>query len=752
VAATENGVISSDENNSEDSSTDASANTTTKGAGQPTGGNKKRKNNKNRRRRPGNKPEATEDAESKTGDTNTTVTKPPVGTKERPLSTRIYNYLAREVMPSVGVGLIGLVVTAGLAGLIMYPFGGGLAARRTHEEQAHPHQLHPGAYYHHGEYEGEIDNSQSEEEVFGKLLEGMNDNGEFTYSEIGDQATGYADVPGISRDHGSIYRTRGGSVDDGHTYNPGGITYGGKGRVDVETRGQYDSSQQGAAGFGGPGKNQVMYPYSHGSQQHYGSSVRADNGQEMYQYGGMTTREGGVPDSSVRESQHTYSGPVTAAKKHYAVGTIQLDGEPQQPADEQTATYGRPFYTPAHMESQAHALNAYIGWTATEGPVYGSVQGLRHSGTTEPETRRKTFGNSESNSAGSQQYRRGTPESKQQHRDGTGSQPRSGNGIMTGSVTREPSPRGIQEGPQTELFVEHEHTETFSRNKQSSSQRRHELRQNQDADVRTDGNGDSNKEPGGFLDASSGLSAEVQKREPIISGFVGHGPRSLRIKRDTIESTKLIVPIGNVRDNEIESNKLKHDEGSEIPTHSILENAVSVIEGTDIREGIAEAKVGKETREKETSTVSASVTNGPTEDTVNINTGTSLPGVSTLENELSTTTRSKDYDVGGEYSDVQEDDEEYDTTVSPEMTTASNESSTKAADVETTTKIPESEFSLLGLVRRIARFKLRMGLNLLKSTSQALTNYIERVQRRMDKDYDTTNGSLMKARALKRGT
>lgn len=739
VAALEKETTSSEESNLEDNSTDASSDTTTK---RPTGGNKKRKNNKIRRRRPSNKPGVTEPPESKTDDVNTTFTKNNVATKERPLSTRIYNYLAREVMPSVGVGLIGLVVTAGLAGLIMYPFGGGLASRRTYAEQEPPHQL----YYHHGDYDGEIDNSQSEEELFGKLLEGMNDKGEFTYSGIGDEATG------IGRDQDSRYKTTSGSsVDDVQAYNSAGIRYGGGGRVGAETSGHYDSSQQGAASFAGSGKNEVPYAHSHGSQHHYGSSLRADNTQEMYQYGGMATRSTGIADT-VRDSQHLYSGAVNAAAKQYTAGSIHLGDKPYQ----QAAVYAGPYYTPGYMESQA-----YRGWTATVGDVQAdSKKGLRQSESTEiaSEPKYKTLGISEGNSAGNEQYRRGISESRQQYRDGIGTQPRSGSSIITVSVTRQPGPRGKLEGTQTDLFREHDHTDKFSRNKQSLSERKHEEHKNQDVEDRTDGSQDSKKGPGDLLDISSEISSQLQKREPLTSGSVGHGPRNLRLKRDTNESTKFIVPDGDVRDNEIESNKPKHNadrndiennsqEGSnKIPTRLMPENTLTG--NMHISEGIMKATAGNETTE----TVNISATSGRTDDTENVSTGISPTESATLEDELSTTTRSNDYDTGGEYADTQEEEEEYDTTISPEMTTASNETSTKDGDIEMTTKIPESQFSLLGLVRRIARFKLRIGLNLLKSTSQAFTNYIERVQRRMDKDYNSSNGSSVSARTFKRGS
>lgn len=126
---------------------------------------KKKKKNKNKRR-----PVKTsnENAQSKIDEHNTKL---PSG---RPLSTRIYNYLAREVMPNVGVGLVGLMLTAGLAGLLLYsPLGGAaipLVPLRRNDPQVHGHSHGHGS----GSYvPPETDNSQPEEQVFGQVLSGM---------------------------------------------------------------------------------------------------------------------------------------------------------------------------------------------------------------------------------------------------------------------------------------------------------------------------------------------------------------------------------------------------------------------------------------------------------------------------------------------------------------------------------------------------------------------------------------------------
>ncbi|VVC32832.1 Hypothetical protein CINCED_3A007769 [Cinara cedri] len=125
---------------------------------------KKKKKNKNKR-----KPIKTsnDDAQSKIDEQNTKIT------SGRPLSTRIYNYLAREVMPNVGVGLVGLMLTAGLAGLLLYsPLGGAaipLVPLRRTDPHVHGHSHGNGPGY----IPPETDNSQPEEQVFGQVLSGM---------------------------------------------------------------------------------------------------------------------------------------------------------------------------------------------------------------------------------------------------------------------------------------------------------------------------------------------------------------------------------------------------------------------------------------------------------------------------------------------------------------------------------------------------------------------------------------------------
>lgn len=92
--------------------------------------------------------------------------------KEKPISTKIYNYLSREVMPTVGVGLMGLVVTAGLAS---YFFGPLTALRRSYDDALDRqdnvdsiYQVNSEEYATNG-----AEGGQNEEEIFGKFIAGM---------------------------------------------------------------------------------------------------------------------------------------------------------------------------------------------------------------------------------------------------------------------------------------------------------------------------------------------------------------------------------------------------------------------------------------------------------------------------------------------------------------------------------------------------------------------------------------------------
>lgn len=102
----------------------------------------------------------------------TSVSKQPNKNKDKPISTTIYNYLSREVMPSVGILGAGILLTAGLASYIFGPFG---ALRRSYDDASDRQDNVDNIYsVNSEEYANEgNDNGQHEEEVFSKFLAGM---------------------------------------------------------------------------------------------------------------------------------------------------------------------------------------------------------------------------------------------------------------------------------------------------------------------------------------------------------------------------------------------------------------------------------------------------------------------------------------------------------------------------------------------------------------------------------------------------
>jgi len=81
---------------------------------------------------------------------------------QKGISTQIYNFLSREVMPSFGVmSLVGLGL--GLASYFLYPFGGTITRRN--------YDVEPNYKYNMDEYGGNY--GQSEEEMLSKVFQGM---------------------------------------------------------------------------------------------------------------------------------------------------------------------------------------------------------------------------------------------------------------------------------------------------------------------------------------------------------------------------------------------------------------------------------------------------------------------------------------------------------------------------------------------------------------------------------------------------
>lgn len=124
----------------------------------------KRKKNKNRNRQPVSTTSKPEEnlQESKVQATKIkTPTKAPA--KDKPITTQIYNYLSREVMPTVGVGLMSLAGIVGIASYLFYPFGG--VVRRAYDVNDRKDDL----YNQNGELYAD-DGGQREEEILHSLF------------------------------------------------------------------------------------------------------------------------------------------------------------------------------------------------------------------------------------------------------------------------------------------------------------------------------------------------------------------------------------------------------------------------------------------------------------------------------------------------------------------------------------------------------------------------------------------------------
>ncbi|XP_031766855.2 uncharacterized protein LOC113514148 [Galleria mellonella] len=126
-----------------------------------------RKKNKTKKKKPS--PSKIE-SDTKVSETKTNKTKSAKPAKkpnkDGPLTTQLYNYLSREVMPSVGVGVIGLASLVGLASYFFYPFS--TPVRRTFEVDKKD-----DLYKNNDEEYASEGNGQAEEEMLGTVLAGM---------------------------------------------------------------------------------------------------------------------------------------------------------------------------------------------------------------------------------------------------------------------------------------------------------------------------------------------------------------------------------------------------------------------------------------------------------------------------------------------------------------------------------------------------------------------------------------------------
>ncbi|XP_063624934.1 mucin-17-like [Cydia splendana] len=92
--------------------------------------------------------------------------KPTITDVTGPITSQIYSYFSREVMPSVGVGVIGLASLVGIASYFLYPFA--TPVRRTFEVDKKD-----DIYKHNAEEYANDGNGQAEEEMLGTVLAGM---------------------------------------------------------------------------------------------------------------------------------------------------------------------------------------------------------------------------------------------------------------------------------------------------------------------------------------------------------------------------------------------------------------------------------------------------------------------------------------------------------------------------------------------------------------------------------------------------
>lgn len=127
---------------------------------------KKTKTKKRKTAKP--KPEEASTSVAETKLSNKTKSGKP-GKKPQPpvaITSQLYNYLSREVMPSVGVGVLGLASIVGIASYFFYPFS--TPVRRTFEVDKRD-----DLYKNNAEDYANEGNGQAEEEMLGTVLAGM---------------------------------------------------------------------------------------------------------------------------------------------------------------------------------------------------------------------------------------------------------------------------------------------------------------------------------------------------------------------------------------------------------------------------------------------------------------------------------------------------------------------------------------------------------------------------------------------------
>jgi len=214
-------------------------------------------------------------------------------TKKKPppkgISTQIYNFLSREVMPSFGVmSLVGLGL--GLASYFLYPFGGAIT-RRNYETE-------PNYKYNLEEYGGNY--GQSEEEVLSKVLQGMTNHDKY------------------QKDHGDYYRYQ--------HYD---------GAYDAHTTKRIDARYPSSSPIYRPAENtqsaikyrntDFRYPEMHTTPVHYDRKHLADHGSESVGSANRQFVVGNVP----KEYPYEMKMASMENKKGAAYASTEVVGQTQ---------------------------------------------------------------------------------------------------------------------------------------------------------------------------------------------------------------------------------------------------------------------------------------------------------------------------------------------------------------------------------------------------------------------------------------
>ncbi|XP_054261802.1 mucin-5AC-like [Macrosteles quadrilineatus] len=619
--------------------------TTTKRTRKP--GTKKKKKNKNRRRRPAKKPEGV--VESKVTEENNSTRIAPNGS--RPLSTRIYNYLSREIMPSVGVGIVGLVLTAGLAGLLLYPFGGPVAARRTYEKT--PGTTSDGHMYYnaYNDYNtnGEVDNGQAEETVFGQVLAGMQQS-ESKYEKYPRPATSGA-APTSSAHYSAQSKYR---YDPSHEYGY---------QSSYQNKDKYSSSSDVSTAMGRNPEGYSTLPDSASLSSKYSPSYSVSSTGSQYSApsASYAITQYGDPKYSASISASGYGDTKysSAVDSTSGVGSVQYDSKYSTSVDSTGSSDGTKYSTGSSDGTKYSTLTGlsvepqsskYTSTSDDQSVKY--TQGTKYTSLTEDQDNKYQSPTYTSITDGQSTKYTSMTENQGKYTSITDNQ--SGKYSMTDSQGKyptsaeytaysNPSDIGTQKGSYssnhkqtTYTDIEYDDTKSLpsitEEDKSDKSQPTFSALHSAD---------DSYSNIDSMSMFSGSYNNEVRHRQGVLA--VEHGPRSIKLDRQKRQI--------DTKQNEVDG---------------------SLTDETTTSESATETQTEKTTEEPKNASPSH-------------------------ENSVESTTWSM------------------------------------PKETESTTKLPPSrEHTFFGFLRRIAEMKLRMGLELLRSTTHAVARYLDDVQKRME--------------------